>query len=221
MPIDKLRRDYNDALLERIATAIERGALPLVEDSVVLEQLVWDYREYKGDVRDLGLRMRANSSGKPRAFTEIDQLVNSFVQQKECIHSVHFADRVRSYLRKVIPIAKLFGETSRPVKNDIITLGWIAELTHDQIRKADGKQLSTKSKNVSSSGSLYAFLTDVSSGLTNELLIHTHDLGAGTEIEGLRRLLKDEKVNIHISPETWKRYRSVYIGKPNKKNKIK
>lgn len=217
MPIDKQLRDENDALLERIAIAIEGGALPSVKDSVALEQLVWNYREYEGDVRELGLRIRANSSVKPSAFKEINQLVNSFVQRKECIHSVLFADRIRAYLRKVIPVAKLFGEKVRPEKNDIITLGWIAELTHDQMRKADGKQLSTRSKNVSSSGSLYAFLADVSSGNTDEALISTHDLEPSTEIDGLRRLLKDEKVNIGISAEAWKKYRSIYIREVNKK----
>lgn len=211
MPINKERRDENDSLLKRVASALSTGELPTTEDSVSLEQLVWDYREHEGDPRDLGLRTRSDKRSNKDAVKDITLLTGCLVQRRECSESVYFVDRVRAYLRKVIPIAKLFGERNRSTQKEEYTLGWMAEQVHDEIRHSNGEKLSTKGANANKPGSLYTFLSEVQTE-SDKSLIERHDLDPDTDLNALRDFMASEQEAdpFNKMPGTWKRYRTAF-----------
>lgn len=166
-------------LFERIASALEGGELPTIDDSVALELLSIRYWEKEAELRDLSLVSRAvnrTTDTKKMNKDDIQSIVNHLVQQQLPNNATAFARQLRYYIDGCITVSDLLGERERKPRNGhdwqyYDQLGELAERIHSRfINPKTGKPiLQTGNRSISNglNVNLYNLLSELSDPSTN------------------------------------------------------
>ena len=238
--IARVARDDVDELLNRIASYLEKHDIvdeQHLYDAVALEILVGDYRDGRSP-KELGLRTEVKIKNRIKISSpdkeEIQHLVNCLVLRKEYDYT-EFIERLRAYLGRRIPIAKLFGERDRTNRNGVSPwvddcLGYIAEETLEYIKREDypslkarvrhtagefdlisRRNLTTSNTSLKNSGNLYQLLQNLTDKkILNKSLINKHTLHKNCDLRGLINFIDDETRDASVSFVSAARWRDCH-----------
>ena len=164
-------KENTNELFKRLATSLELGKVPTVEDSVALELLVIQYWEKEDEPINLGLMKRVTNRKADVSKlnkVSVQTIINHFVQQKMPEDAEVFAVLLRCYLGGEITASDLFGERHRKPRNGQRwqykdRLGEQAELVRICIATSDIHMLTGKrSLSDNSNRNLYDLLSELS-----------------------------------------------------------
>lgn len=188
-------------LFERIASALESGELPTVDDSVAFELLCMQYWEKETVLGQLGLVSRAVNRTKgigKMSKDDIQTIVSHLVQQHIPKNGAAFAQLLYHYIDGRMTASDLLGERERKPRNGYgwqhyDQLGEQAESIHmmliqhyEQLSKVDKKKvkkIQTGNRSLSNglNDNLYDLLSKLSNPSTN-LAKLKKDYGLADEI---------------------------------------
>lgn len=195
-----------DELLNSIANELDAGRLPSVKDSIDLECLYLEYREYDGKrlASELGLR-DGNTLRNIEGF-EGEKLTQDFInalvgqQLPKQSHSV-----IRAYVDKETTAKGLFGERDRKNRNDIPwqLRRFRGELVYLCMNNIDG--LSDAKFNVLEEdyerNNVFDLLQDVTENLTLDKIVRRHPAVNIEQLEQIKKLIADEKKSLEGNDE--------------------
>ena len=197
-------------LLRRVASALEAGEFPTVQDAADLELLYLEYRDKDKGLKELGLVSRV-ADRQPVGRLEKEEvlyLVNCCVGRKSPVKGEQFAVLIRRYLQGDITASDLFNERDRTPRLGIQwhhrdRCGELAEWVHRQTRTLlTGKRSLTDG----SHRNLYDLLSDLSKpGANIEEISKRYKLAAET-LEHVRAEIKAEIGSNGLNPDQWITY---------------
>lgn len=158
-------------LLDRVASALEAGELPTVQDAADLELLYLEYRDKDKDLKELGLvnRVADRQPVERLSKEELLSCINHLVGRRKSDSGELFAALIRRYLDGTITSSDLFGERERKPRND---KGWqyrdrcgeLAEWVHRQLIQSEVHLLTgNRSLHDLTDRNLYDMLADLPS----------------------------------------------------------